>query len=178
LLQPCMKVRKLKTNLAAAMYESEKIKNKMFRTSGFIAESVTYYFYPNTKAEGLYLVAILNSTIVNEAIKALQPEGLFGERHIHRRPFEACPIPKFNSKNEIHKQLAQLGRECTKNMIGCLENLKGPIGRKRTEVRKILISELANIDRLVEKLFEEAELENAQNGAGSIGSHHRDLFSL
>lgn len=166
------------TNLAAAVYESKRNKNKLFRTSGFIVESVTYYFYPNTKAEGLYLVTVLNSTIVNEAIKALQPEGLFGERHIHRRPFEACPIPKFDSKKEVHKKLAKMGRKCTGIVSGYLEELKGPIGRNRTEIRRVLSSELQEIDKLVDQLFKEAKPEDTPTTTSSTGSHNRDLFSL
>ena len=164
------------TNLAAAIYESKK--NKLFRTSGFIAESVTYYFYPNTKAEGLYLVSVLNSTIVNEAIKVLQPEGLFGERHIHRRPFEGCPIPKYNARDEIQKKLAKMGRKCIGIVKDNLEDLKGPIGRNRTEIRRILSSELQEIDKLVEQLFKEVEPDSTPTTAGSSSSRNRDLFSL
>jgi hypothetical protein len=44
-------------------------------------------------------------TIVNEAIKPFQPQGLMGERDIHRRPFEVCNIPLFDAANELHLKI-------------------------------------------------------------------------
>jgi hypothetical protein len=78
------------------------------RSGGFIADNVTYRYYAKSEQEANYLVGVLNTPIVNEAIKPFQPPGLMGERDIHRRPFEACDIPLFDSKNELHRQIAEV----------------------------------------------------------------------
>src|SRR4051794_19617639 len=76
--------------------------------SGYVIDSKTYYHYPSSEEEGHYLVGILNTDFINEAIKPLQPQGLMGERDIHRRPFEACDIPSFDEKNKLHRQIAKV----------------------------------------------------------------------
>ena len=58
-----------------------------------------------------YICAILNSNVINDNIKPLQPRGLFGERAVTRRPF-LFPIPCFNDKNLAHTQLAKLSKLC------------------------------------------------------------------
>ena len=61
---------------------------------GFIADHRTYV-YETEEGEAHYLCAILNSNIINDAIKELQTEGLFGKRDIHKRPL-MFPIPEWN----------------------------------------------------------------------------------
>jgi len=143
------------TNLAAALYIVGQRKLGSFKTCGFVAESVTYYYYPEARDEGNYLVSVLNSDVVNMLIKDFQPQGLFGERHIHRRPFEVCAIPRFDSKNPIHAQLAKLGRECREEMDQYVDKLEGRVGKLRQEVRSILKTQITKINRLVKQLLAE-----------------------
>src|SRR5207249_9604361 len=86
-------INKSGTNVCAAMLGPDEAK-KIGRLSinGFIAENVTYRYYAKTEKEAHYLVGVLNSSVVNEAIKPFQSQGLMGERDIHRRPFEVCNI--------------------------------------------------------------------------------------
>jgi len=73
----------------------------------YIADKDTRLYETDNELEAHYLCAILNSNIVNDAIKPLQTRGLFGERHIHRRPF-MLPVPKFDKNNHLHIKLAEL----------------------------------------------------------------------
>jgi len=144
------------TNISAALYINDAHPNQQFKSHGFIADAKTYYYYPKSIEEGFYLVAVLNSDIVNLAIKEYQPQGLYGERDIHRRPFEVCNISRFDPSNKVHTQLAELGAKSHDEIKPFIPNLQGSLGRVRTEVRKILAANMSKINKLVEKLLAES----------------------
>jgi hypothetical protein len=79
---------------------------------GFIADTTTYWFETDDPEEAYYLAAILNSPLVDKLIKPFQTKGNFGatsgkgERHIHRRPFEVVPIPRYRGSEVVHRMLA------------------------------------------------------------------------
>jgi len=141
-----------------------------------VVESVTYYYYPKSISEGHYLIAILNSEIVNQAIKEFQPQGLYGERHIHRRPFEICNIPRFDQKNELHTKISLLGATCEKEIRPYINSLSGSLGNIRMAVRKILSTHLGQIDKLVRKLLEEGGQDPAELLRATRIVKNGDLF--
>ena len=141
------------SNIAAALVTKESVLDGV-PVNGFIADAKTYYYYPKTRKEGDYLCAVLNSNVVNKMIKKYQPQGLFGARDIHRRPFEVCPIPVFNTKNSRHAMLAELGRDCRKTLKGLNLQEESTIGRTRTAVRKLIATELGKIDKDVVRITE------------------------
>ncbi|MEM0011308.1 MAG: hypothetical protein QXT84_06415 [Candidatus Bathyarchaeia archaeon] len=118
---------------------------------GFIAESTTYFYETDDEMEAHYLCAILNSNVVNDKIKPLQPRGLFGERHIHRRPF-MLPIPKFNGNEESHIKLAELSKACHAKVASLKFTRKGTAGL-REGARKAVEEEIDEIDELVSQLL-------------------------
>ncbi|MDG6978464.1 MAG: hypothetical protein JRN58_05220 [Nitrososphaerota archaeon] len=125
-----------------------------FQLSHFIAESKTYQFETQDRKEAMYLAAVLNSTVVDDAIKPLQTRGLFGARDIHKRPL-TLPIPKFDETNSTHQSLAELGDQAHKRIsinIGTLQEA-GTIGRTRAAARKLLSNEIASINRQVSVLL-------------------------
>ncbi len=69
-----------------------------------------YSIAVRTADEAHYLAAVLNTPLVDAAIKGGQTRGAWGARHIHRRPFEVLPIPEFDPFDERHARLAQLSR--------------------------------------------------------------------
>ncbi len=120
--------------------------------SGFWADTTTYYLQSQNKDETHFLCAFLNSKHVNEAIKPYQTRGAWGERDIHRRPFEVVPIPKFDAKDKKHLKLAELSQECHRKVAQL--NLEGKsIGLLRNKVREILMAELDEIDQLVKSML-------------------------
>jgi hypothetical protein len=128
---------------------------------GFIADYVTYRLETVDPEEAHYLCCVLNAPMVDAAIKPYQTKGAFGaqhgkgERHIHRRPFEVLPIPRYNTKDKRHRRLAKLSRDCHAKVEQFLAHADerwrtAPIGRLRTELRQEhLQGELAEIDALV-----------------------------
>ncbi|MHA2238183.1 MAG: hypothetical protein ACXAB2_07415, partial [Candidatus Hodarchaeales archaeon] len=72
------------TNITASVIDKQKGK----RNSGgfpFLADVKVWFYETNDKSEAHYLCAVLNSNVVNQLIKPLQPQGLGGGRAIHRR---------------------------------------------------------------------------------------------
>jgi hypothetical protein len=61
------------TNLCAAMVIMEDAKKiAQLPIGGFVTENVTYRYYAKNEEEAHYLVGILNTPCVNEAIKPFQ----------------------------------------------------------------------------------------------------------
>lgn len=120
----------------------------------FIAESKTYVYETDDEDEAFYLCAILNSGIVDHAIKPLQTRGLWGARDIHKRPL-LLPIPHFEKNSSNHVSLAREGKSAYNRIIKSSSELSTykSIGKARSIARSTLGSELKKIDELVSTLF-------------------------
>jgi hypothetical protein len=141
------------TNLAAALLAP--VSELHFRkVNGFVVDAKTYYYYPKGIKEGDYLCSMLNSYVVNERIKAYQPQGLYGPRDIHRRPFEVCPIPPFDENDPQHIRLSDLGKECRELLTNIVLKMDGTTGRIRTETRRIISRQLNEIDNIVKSILQ------------------------
>jgi len=121
------------------------------RSKGFIVDCKSFFYETDDEMEAHYLAAILNSNVVNEAIKPLQSRGLFGERDIHKRPF-MLPIPKFNENDPLHVKLAELSKECHAKVASIKFTKKSTAGLRK-EVRKSIEKEIIEIDKLVSQLL-------------------------
>ncbi len=150
------------TNIACSVVDvdTDNLRVHGRRVSGFVVDYTNFYYAADTKHEAHYLCAILNSQFVNQQIKAHQPEGLWGARHIQRTPFEACAIPIFDADDPDHLELARLSmaaHDKIEEMKGMEENrlLNGGPGRARNAAREIVAGELATIDGITRKLLEQ-----------------------
>ena len=131
-------------------FQIDKIEIK---ANGFIADVKTWYYETHDENEAHFLCGILNSNVINELIKPLQTKGLFGERHIMRRPF-MLPIPKFDPNNPVHLRLAELSKVCHEKIAQAKANFRGrSIANLRKQAREIIKTELKEIDKLVSKLL-------------------------
>jgi hypothetical protein len=139
------------TNLASCVISPALSKTEL-SVSGFAADADTYHYQTKDGMEAHYLCALLNAPCVDEIIKPHQTRGQWGARHIHRRPFEVVPIPKFDPKDERHQKLAELSKVCHQKVAKLA--LKGKsIGFLRNKVREHLKKELAEIDELVKAVL-------------------------
>lgn len=117
--------------------------------NGFIVDVKTWYFETENEHEAYYLSAMFNSDVINKLIKPLQPRGLFGARAIHRRPL-LYPIPKFNEKITLHRELADLSNRCSEKIkIADFQNNK--LAKKKA--KQLVNCELVEINRLVSRLL-------------------------
>jgi N-6 DNA Methylase len=148
---------------------------------GLVADAATYWFSTPSRDEAYYLAAFLNAPFVDAAIKPYQPRGQFGagqdkgERHVHRRPFEVVPIPRFDPENQRHRLLASIALECEAKASTVAQAAEGRVGPARQRVRAELHAELAIIDELareiVGELTEESVPPDTQPGLGLVSPY-------
>jgi hypothetical protein len=84
------------TNLAATVIDVENFLKENQLINGVVAGHTLYFYDTDNAEEAYYLVAILNSSILDDLIKPMQARGEFGERHIVKKPLE-FPIPRYKS---------------------------------------------------------------------------------
>ena len=71
--------------------------------SKLIIDQTLYWYLVDSEAEAKYIVGILNSSSLAEAIIDFQPQGEFGQRHIHTLPYKI--IPRYDSENPAHQDV-------------------------------------------------------------------------
>jgi methylase of polypeptide subunit release factors len=116
----------------------------------FIVDVKCWYFQTDNSVEAYYLSAILNSDYVNNAIKTMQPRGLWGPRAIHRLPL-MLPIPKYDCKSELCKELSQIAQSLFQVVNEYLNNRRNVT---RREVRNLCLNHIHSIDELAKELLE------------------------
>jgi hypothetical protein len=136
------------TNLCAAAFD---------RTASeltLVVDAKVYWAACNAAEEADYLVAILNSETVNEAIKPFQSVGLLGERDIHKKVLD-LPIPVYDTRNTDHRAIAALGTKARTASSAYTGSSPIPpsLGRARGVVREALAVTLAEIDKAVVALL-------------------------
>lgn len=147
------------TNIASCVIDRQMLPsfllpNTRIEPRDFIIENAFFYYETNNEKEAHYLCALLNSNVVNDAVKPLQPKGLFGERAIHRRPF-MFSIPKFDPNNPIHLRLAELSKISHEKVANAKTKFTGKtIASLRKQAREVVKDELREIDKLVSELLE------------------------
>jgi len=147
------------TNIAAAYLSSAECKTiDRLAIQGFVADFATYRYYADTEEHALYLVGVLNSSIVNEAIKPWQTQGQQGARDITRRPFEVCPIPLFDPKKKLHRQIVEVSREAREKMLKWRSTIGGRAAQAREAGRRVVQVELEQLDPLIAELLNGHEL--------------------
>ena len=135
-----------------------EVAQQTVKAQGLVAEATTYWLATDDEGEAMFLAAWLNSPAVDKAIKESQPVGLFGPRHVHKRPLEV-PLPKYDANVAEHRRLAKLGAQATEAAtaaVGSLPPLKS-IGTLRSYVRKdpVVAKLLAQIAKVTEKMVPE-----------------------
>ena len=58
--------------------------------------------------EANYLMAIINSQTLYEAVMPLMPKGQFGPRHLQKHLWK-LPIPEYDAANPLHREIAEAG---------------------------------------------------------------------
>lgn len=108
-----------------------------------------------TLLEAHYICALINSGIVNLALKAYSMKGgkSFGDPHVLRN---IC-IPKFNPKNKLHVKLANLSQQAhklaQKNDIQKLKEVEEKIDNIAAKIWKLTKEELKEIKLSLQQLM-------------------------
>ena len=77
-----------------------------------IIDQTLYWHLADSEDEAIYIVGLLNSDALSDAIKDFQPEGGFGKRHIHTLPYKI--IPKYDNEDAAHIEVISRTRELTR----------------------------------------------------------------
>jgi hypothetical protein len=142
------------TNISCAYLPNAERKIDGLQVTDFIADAVTHYLYCKSEAEAHYLVGVLNSNVVNDAIKPYQTEGVYhGKRDIYRRPFEVCPIPEFESDNAAHHAIVTLAITARAKVAEWAPQMDGTLAKVREQSRDLVRKEIDQIDHHIAKLM-------------------------
>ena len=92
--------------------------------------------------EANYLLAIINSQALYEAVASLMPKGQFGARHLEKHLWK-LPIPEFDPDNPLHVWVSQSGEVASQGAARRLALLRRDRGEvtvtiARREIRKWL----------------------------------------
>ena len=109
--------------------------------------------------EANYLLAIINSQALYEAVASLMPKGQFGARHLEKHLW-TLPIPEFDPDEPLHSAVSEAGRVAAEGAAERLAQLRQDRGEvtvtiARHELRKWLreSTEGKAAEEAVEKLL-------------------------
>ena len=125
-----------------------------FGAQDLVIDQTLYWKVFARSGEAWFYVAMLNSRAMTEAIMPFNPSGAFGERHIHALPYRL--MPPFNSRNEDHVRIAELGEEIAVTAQAIVENdpyLDDPnrplhVRRSRLRERLSVVPEMNELEEL------------------------------
>jgi hypothetical protein len=96
-----------------------------------------------------------------------------GERHIHRRPFEACNIPLFDPTNELHRKIARVSAAARAEVLPFASKMPASVAQARKFARDRVAGKLAQLDELTRELLGSAPRSSARANAAEP---QRDLL--
>ena len=107
-----------------------------------IVDTSLYWITCSDIQEANYLLAIINSRALYEAVAPLMPKGQFGARHLHKHLWK-LPIPEFDSGDPLHVEVSRAGRAAAEGAARELAALRQTRARltvtiARRELRKWL----------------------------------------
>ena len=127
---------------------------------GILVDHVLYWISCRNIAEANYLLAVINSVALYNAVSGMMPKGQFGARHLHKHLWK-LPIPEFNPSQELHTIIAEAGvtaAAAAEKKLAELRQERGDrltVGIVRREIRKWLhtSTEGRNVEAAVARLL-------------------------
>ena len=108
-----------------------------------LVDHILYWIPCSTVGEANYLMAIINSDALQEAVTPLMSKGQFGARDLHKHLWK-LPIPEFDPAQELHAAIAEAGAAAATGAGEQLAELRDKRGDRltitivRRELRKWL----------------------------------------
>ena len=88
--------------------------------------------------EANYLLAIINSDALYEAVSGLMPKGQFGARHLQKHLWK-LPIPEFAPASELHAAIVEAGAAAARKAKERLANLREQYQREGKELTVAIV---------------------------------------
>ena len=107
-----------------------------------IVENVLFWVTCRDMQEASYLLAIINSNVLYNAVASLMTKGQFGARHLHKHLWKLA-IPKFETHEPLHVTISNAGQAAAEGAAEHLAKLRRERDRvtvtiARRELRKWL----------------------------------------
>ncbi len=122
-----------------------------------IVDTTLYYFEATSKPEVFYLSSFFNSETMQQIMEyAYDIRNKKENPHFHKKPLELIPIPRFDSEDKLHVELARISENLHLKVAEILKDpeiFSKPVGWIRRHVKQQIETELRNIDRIVENIL-------------------------
>ena len=114
----------------------------LLHDSGPLVDHLLYWIRCRTIDEANYLLAVINSDALQEAVRPLMSQGQFGARDLHKHLWK-LPIPEFDSDAPLHAAVSEAGEAAAEGAAQQLAQLRQQRDRvtvtiARRELRKWL----------------------------------------
>ncbi len=94
----------------------------LLQDDSVIVDHILYWITCESIQEAHYLLAIINSQSLYEAVANLMPKGQFGARHLHKHLWK-LPIPEYDTNNNLHTSISDAGRKASEGAAARLSEL-------------------------------------------------------
>jgi hypothetical protein len=91
-----------------------------------------------------------------------------GERDIHRRPFEACNNPPFDTANALHREIASVSAAARAELLPFASKMPAPVAQARKFARERVAGKLARLDELTRELLNSPTIPRKREKAPSL----------
>ena len=88
-----------------------------------VVDTKLYWIPCKTIDEANYLVAIINSRTLEEAVAGLMSKGQFGSRDLHKHLWR-LPIPVYDPLKMLHREIATAGMRATEGAAEVLSQVR------------------------------------------------------
>ena len=88
-----------------------------------LVENLLFWIACKDINEANYLLAIINSATLYDAVSGLMPKGQFGARHLHKHLWK-LPIPEYNPAATLHAEIANAGATAAQSAATRLSQLR------------------------------------------------------
>ena len=88
-----------------------------------IVENVLFWVTCRNTQEANYLLAIINSSVLYEAVASLMSKGQYGARDLHNRLWK-LPIPEFDPREPLHVSVSDAGQAAAEGVTEQLSQLR------------------------------------------------------
>lgn len=147
------------TYLVSAVLPHEKccirVQDVTISLKGLVIDHALLRYETENEDEAYYLASMLNASSIDRIIRPFQSVGKGGAQNIHKKPLE-LPIPRYDSENLFHRELARLGKECSrfveKKLVEIASQYEG-VGTIRRLVKEQIAHQLSEIDALAKKVL-------------------------
>ena len=95
----------------------------LLQDSETLVDHLLYWIPCGTIDEANYLLAVINSDALQEAVRPLMSKGQFGARDLHKHLWK-LPIPEFDPAEELHVTLAEAGATAAVGAKAKLDHLR------------------------------------------------------